>query len=192
MSWHVVGIFNMSEDEMCESINFAELELSNEIGYHVYDFWNRRYLGFHKKGIFIDSIPSHGCRLLGIRPEPDEMLAARVEEKACLLSSLMHYTQGGIELRNISYNFYSRIIEVSLKKIPGGKGDLVFFFGGDLNDCEIRSSLRPGSFQKIDNHVIMIQVSYCEPDTQEWTIWRTTYGAIEEEFFYKICAKVCD
>lgn len=91
-AYDVVAAFNGREHTSASiHISFADLGLGSEASYHVFDFWNREYLGSYRAGLFL-RVPAAGCRLLSL---------VRDNGRPQLLSTSRHITQGWIDLRQL-------------------------------------------------------------------------------------------
>ena len=75
-------------------VDFAELGLRPDVPFLVYEFWSQKLLGEAKNSFTLSLLP-HTCRLLCIRPVP---------ERPWILSTDLHISQGGVELRDVQWN----------------------------------------------------------------------------------------
>ncbi len=72
-NYDVVGVFNFNEGKSEQTfLNWKELGLPADKPVHVFDFWNKEYLGAWTGGMMVDAAPT-SCRLLtlaaGQRPD---------------------------------------------------------------------------------------------------------------------------
>jgi len=93
-SWDVVGVFNFEEQPARHLIHFADLGLTPESPFIVYDFWNRRCLGRFEREIAIE-LPPTACRVLAIHREIG---------RPQVVSTNRHITQGGEDLVKMVWN----------------------------------------------------------------------------------------
>ncbi len=83
--WRLVGLFNWS-DAPVERTLPVDLSLDKRKPYHLFDFWERRYLRVEPGALPpVFHLPPHGAVLLGIRP---------VVSDAHLVTTTFHISQG--------------------------------------------------------------------------------------------------
>jgi hypothetical protein len=88
-AYDVVGVFNFEEGgSERTALKWADLGLRANGPVHVFDFWNREYLGAWENGITIDVAPT-SVRVLTLVPASD---------KVQLVSTSRHITQGWVDL----------------------------------------------------------------------------------------------
>jgi hypothetical protein len=88
-SYDVVGLFNYDEVKSEQiSLNWKDLGLPGDAPVHVYDFWNKEYLGAWENGATFN-LPPTSCRVLTLLPATD---------KVQLISTSRHITQGWPDL----------------------------------------------------------------------------------------------
>lgn len=94
-NYDVVGLFNFGE-ERNETIvlNWDELGITDSERVHVYDFWNKEYLGPLETGMSLSISPT-SCRVLTLVP---------VSGETTLISTNRHITQGWIDLESYSFS----------------------------------------------------------------------------------------
>src|SRR5204863_6814882 len=84
-----VGLFNYDETKSEQiNLNWKELGLPDSVPVHVYDFWNKEYLGAWVNGMTVNLSPT-SCRVLTLLPSSD---------KVELISTSRHITQGWVDL----------------------------------------------------------------------------------------------
>ena len=87
--YDVVGVFNFDETRATSAfVGWKDLGLAETGEVHVFDFWNREYLGAFDRGISLDLVPT-STRVLTLVPATD-----RIQ----LVSTSRHITQGWIDL----------------------------------------------------------------------------------------------
>ena len=91
-TWHVVGVLNWSDERAIKELDIDLLELGEGKEYHVWDFWNWRYLGRLSEKMVLPELLGHQCLALSLR---------EVKQGLQLLSTSSHITQGGVELDNV-------------------------------------------------------------------------------------------
>ena len=94
-NYDVVGCFNFSPSSSSGAeLLWQDLGIAEGGLVHVYDFWNKEYLGCWEKGFYVTLAPA-SCRVLALVP---------AEEKPQLISTSRHITQGWVDLRDLVYD----------------------------------------------------------------------------------------
>lgn len=101
-NYDVVGLFNYDEGKSQRiALNWKELGLPDNAPVHVYDFWNKEYLGAWENGMTVELSPT-SCRVLTLLPSTDQVQ---------LISTSRHITQGWLDLvalnQNLAANSYT-------------------------------------------------------------------------------------
>ena len=86
--WHVVALFNWSDEESEVSVAWDELGEDSDRSFVAWEFWTQTYFG-EKKGGLSAAVPPRGVRLLALQPRTDHPQ---------FLTSDRHLTQGAVEL----------------------------------------------------------------------------------------------
>ena len=106
--YDVVGIFNFDEARSVSNyIAWKDLGLPEDRPVHVFDFWNKEYLGAWEKGMSVDLLPA-STRVFALMPATDQ---------AQLVSTSRHITQGWVDLISQRYD--------SLRNSYTGKSKLI-------------------------------------------------------------------
>jgi len=106
-AYDVVGVFNFDESKPVSSyVAWKDLGLPEDRPVHVFDFWNKEYLGAWEKGVSLE-LPPASTRVLSLVPATDQIQ---------LVSTSRHITQGWVDLISHSlsgnrYNGKSRLIK---------------------------------------------------------------------------------
>ncbi len=105
-NYNVVSVFNTT-DKKCEyTLDFEnELELDGE-KYHIYDFWNDKYLGTASGKISL-SLNACETRLLSVRPKKD------IPQ---IISTNRHITQGAQEIEDMRFEENTLFVRANLVK----------------------------------------------------------------------------
>src|SRR2546425_866641 len=94
-NYDVVGLFNYDETKSEQiNLNWKDLGLPENVPVHVYDFWNKEYLGAWENGMTVNLSPT-SCRVLTLLPATD---------KVELISTSRHITQGWVDLLGLNRN----------------------------------------------------------------------------------------
>ncbi len=92
--WLIAAFVNWEDRTMRTVIEFGQLGLQANQDYHVYDYWHRRYLGTARERLVISRHQPHETMVLLFKP---------VSRHPELLTSTYHLTQGGVEVRSVSW-----------------------------------------------------------------------------------------
>jgi hypothetical protein len=94
-NYDVVGVFNFDEMKSAATfISWKDLGLPEDTPVHVFDFWNKEYLGAWENGLSIELSPA-STRVLTLLPETDHPQ---------LISTSRHLTQGWVDLLSQAYD----------------------------------------------------------------------------------------
>jgi len=89
-----VGRFAVVPLEAC-NINLEALGLDPEFDYHVFDFWEQKYLGRASKTIYCRDLKLGYCQILGLR---------KVEDHPQFISSSRHISMDAISIISEVWN----------------------------------------------------------------------------------------
>lgn len=115
-NWDLVGLLNWGSAPSDIQLDFSRLGLKKGQYYHVFSFWDEKYLGKIRDKLTVSKIPAHSASLLSIR----EAL-----KRPQLISSTIHITQGGSEIKNATWKDKERILEIGLTH-PGRRSGKLF------------------------------------------------------------------
>lgn len=93
--WSVVAIVNLSEKAINVSCPFEDIGLDHNQTHHIFEFWKEEYEGVSERSLDVMNLKPHSCRFFCVRPE---------SEVPTILSTSIHYTQGAIEVRDVSWD----------------------------------------------------------------------------------------
>ncbi len=106
--WKTVALFNWEDTAKDMELTGERLGLDGGKQLHVYDLWEKRYLGIRSGMLYKGKLPAHGCKALVVREhEPG---------KAKLIASNLHYTQGAFEISE--FHADDKTIRIRVEK-PG-------------------------------------------------------------------------
>jgi hypothetical protein len=154
-AYDVVGVFNFDESKPVSSfVSWKDLGLPEDRLVHVFDFWNKEYLGAFEKGISLDLGPT-STRVLSLVPATDQIQ---------LVSTSRHITQGWVDLisQSVSGNRYTG----KSKLIRNDPYNLRFAFPRGKNFV-IKSATAGGLPVRIVNHQGWAEVEITSPRTTD-------------------------
>ena len=138
--YDVVGVFNFHESKSSSTyVSWQDLGLPEERLVHVFDFWNKEYLGAWEKGISVDLGPT-STRVLTLMPATDQIQ---------LVSTSRHITQGWVDL--ISHSIRGNRYSGKSRLIKNDPYNLRFAFPRGKNFA-IKSATAGGLPVRIVNH----------------------------------------
>jgi len=170
--YDVVGLFNFDErHEAPTFVSWKDLGLPDNGPVHVFDYWNKEYLGAWEKGISVDLLPS-SCRVLTLLPASNEPQ---------LISTSRHLTQGWVDLLAQSYDAASNSYSGKSKIIRNDPYELRFVFphGSNLAIKQASAGKLP---VKISNHQGWATVEFTSAETTEVS-WRVSFGPGQQYTF---------
>ncbi|MBP8302774.1 MAG: NPCBM/NEW2 domain-containing protein [Phycisphaerae bacterium] len=122
--YDVVGLFNFGEREsQTLHLRWADLGLPADTPVHVFDFWNKDYLGAWQAGMTLDLAPT-SCRVLTLLPSD-----GRIQ----LVSTSRHITQGWVDLKDLGYDEAAQTYSGTSRVIQNDPYELRFAFPRDKN-----------------------------------------------------------
>ncbi|HET9477947.1 MAG TPA: NPCBM/NEW2 domain-containing protein, partial [Pyrinomonadaceae bacterium] len=138
--YDVVGVFNFHESKSSSTyVSWQDLGLPEERPVHVFDFWNKEYLGAWEKGISVDLGPTR-TSVLTLMPATDQIQ---------LVSTSRHITQGWVDL--ISHSIRGNRYSGKSRLIKNDPYNLRFAFPRGKNFA-IKSATAGGLPVRIVNH----------------------------------------
>jgi hypothetical protein len=114
-TWDVVALFNWTEEDATIGADLAELGLPPG-QYCAYEFWTNQYLGEIDARVEM-AVPAHAVRLLAVH---------RVQDRPQFLSSDRHVSQGGVDLKDLSWNEDAKRLEAKVTLVAKNKTTLRF------------------------------------------------------------------
>lgn len=141
-NWKVIGIFNWSNHSKAFNLDLNQIFSSNQKSYHIFEFWNREYLGIHKEIFQIHSINPHSAKLYAIH---------EVKDIPTLISSTFHLTQGAIEVKQFAFDPVTPSLHIVLEKIGKNKGSIFLHIPDELLNKEIVIEGDYKDFRRNDN-----------------------------------------
>jgi hypothetical protein len=164
--YDVVGAFNFSEEKSrLVYLNWNELGITGASPVHIFDFWNREYLGAWEAGMAV-KLPPTSCRVLTLVPDDGHIQ---------LVSTSRHITQGWIDLERIARAPTSDSFSGMSRVIGDDPYELRFAFPSGKNFVISAATAHSAAGQlkvKIDNHQGWATVRIDSPQTTdvEWDV----------------------
>ncbi len=89
----IVALMNLNEEKFL-SVQLEQLGLEPGQKYHLWEFWEQRYLGTTDSEICFE-LPPESCRIVAV---------VRERSHPWILGTSLHYTQGGTDLCSVSWD----------------------------------------------------------------------------------------
>src|SRR6185295_8920985 len=141
------------------------LGLPENVPVHVYDFWNKEYLGAWENGMTVNLSPT-SCRVLTLLPATD---------KVQLISTSRHITQGWVDLLTLNRDDAANSYAGKSRVVKDDPYELRFVFPRGKN-FRIRSAKGRDSAgsvpMQIANHQGWATVQFISPRTGQlnWSV----------------------
>jgi hypothetical protein len=145
-NWKVLGIFNWSNKTTNANIDLTKIFSPNQEKYHIFEFWEKKYLGIHEKELLIDVIKPHSAKLFAIH---------QVKAIPTLLSSSFHITQGGVEIKQFEFDPQTDSLHIALEKQGEHKGTLWIYLPDGLQKKRIDIGENTQEVVEMDNILII-------------------------------------
>lgn len=159
--YDVVGVFNFDEAKQSPTyVSWKDLGLPENQPVHVFDFWNKEYLGAFEKGITVD-LPPTSSRVLTLLP---------ATENIQLISTSRHITQGWIDLISYNYNAAKKSYAGRSKVIKNDPYSLRFVFPRGKNFAIKKATARTAKGilpVEITNHQGWATIEFTSPRSTE-------------------------
>lgn len=167
-NYDVVGVFNFNESKATHMyVGWKDLGLTEDRPVHVFDFWQKEYLGAWEGGISVDLLPA-SSRVLTLLPMADEPQ---------LISTSRHLTQGWVDLLEQSYSAKTNSYRGRSKVIKDDPYQLRFVFPRGKNFA-IKEASAGELPVKINNHQGWATIEFTSPRTTELA-WNVSFAPAE-------------
>ncbi len=110
--WHVIGLFNFENKPEERSVDFAAIGLPPDADALVFEFWEERLLGTHRKGLTL-TLPPQTSRVLSLR---------RATGRPQVVGTDMHIAQGHHEITRLAWDDAARTLAGECRRAPGLTG----------------------------------------------------------------------
>jgi hypothetical protein len=133
--YDVIGVFSFGETAAEQMyVKWADLGLPTDRPLHVFDFWNKDYLGAWEAGMTVDVAPT-SCRVLTVLPSNGQIQ---------LISTNRHITQGWVDLMELTYDDAAKTFSGKSHVIKNDPYELRFAFPRDHNFAVKKATARRG------------------------------------------------
>ena len=168
-NYDVVGVFNFDETKPAPTyVSWKDLGLPDDKPIHVFDFWNKEYLGAWEKGVSVDLSPA-STRVLTLLAQ---------EDHPQLISTSRHLTQGWVDLVSQAYNAADNSYQGGSRVIKNDPYELRFVFPRGKNFVIKQASARGATGPlavKISNHQGWATLEFNSPRTAVVT-WNVSFA----------------
>ena len=152
-TWDLVGLLNWNDSPADEEIELTKIGLKKDTDYHVFSFWDEKYLGKVRDALAIKNIAAHSASLLSIRealPRPQ------------FISSTIHITQGAAEIESSAWNDKAGTLDIKLKHPGRRSGKLFISAPPQFSFVSVAPKYLNASQQKVDagGTLIVIELDF--------------------------------
>lgn len=165
-NYDVVGLFNFAEGKSDRiNLSWKDLGLPLDTPIHVFDFWNKEYLGAWENGMSVD-LPPTSTRVLTLLPGT---------EKIQLISTSRHITQGWVDLVALNQSNSTNSFTGKSNVVKDDPYELQFVFPRGKN-FRVKSATARGPAGtlpvKVSNHQGWATVRMVSPRTTQvsWSV----------------------
>jgi hypothetical protein len=163
--YDVVGLFNFDENSNRQIyVNWSELGLDGDQPVHVYDFWNKEYVGLYKKG-YCTAVNPTSCQVLTLLPASSDIQ---------LISTSRHITQGWLDLVSLEHDAKQNTFTGRSRVIKNDPYQLTFVFPPGKNFA-ITTATAGSLPVKVSNHQGWATVEF-RPEKTEEISWKASFA----------------
>ena len=149
--YYLVGIFNWTKKEIKVPISVQQLQLPENVVYHVFDFWTKRYFQIDADHENIGHLKKNRVKLLVIR---------RDDNKPQLIASSFHIAQGNIEITNFEFNSSSNEISIEMTRPGDNQGRLYLYLPPAYREKELISDAPRSNMFRHQDGLITIELRF--------------------------------
>ncbi len=149
---YVVGVFNW-EDRVAEgNLSLEKLGIEQGGAYHVFDFWEKKYLGtIIDDEITLPNMPPHSAKLLAIRP---------IQDIPQLLSTSLHITQGGMEIPAVRFDTASNKLTMCVS-LPGKReGSIFVYVPSSYKETQLKSNADECTMKRLGENLLCVDLKF--------------------------------
>ncbi len=159
--WHLTAVFNLEEKKEKIVVDFAKLGLTGGDEYLVWEFWGNEFLGRHRSQIAIE-LAKTSVKLLLIKKVPD---------KPDVLSTDMHLTQGGVELKNLKWSESLKELSGTCCRPRGEKGHIFIYTPGGYRIKKACVGNTCARIQPVTADIFKMRLGF----TQNQLFWKVSF-----------------
>jgi hypothetical protein len=171
-NYDVVGVFNFGETRSEQIyLNWKELGVPDGGPVHVFDFWNKEYLGAWEAGMAVNISPT-SCRVLTLLPSSGQIQ---------LVATNRHITQGWVDLVSLGAGPAANSLAGKSKVIKNDPYELFFAFprGNNFAVKTVTARTAAGALTATaSNHQGWASVRIDSPRTTEVS-WNVEFAATD-------------
>jgi hypothetical protein len=143
--WDLVALFNWGDEECELSCDFAELGLSPDKSYAVYEFWTQSFCDIYNGDCSVP-VPAHGVRLLAIHEELS---------RPQFLTSNRHITQGAVDLLDLRWDEEEGELQGRLRLVGGYPSTLRFLIPEPYSVTGVSADAGVNTSRQIDEDGVL-------------------------------------
>jgi hypothetical protein len=115
--WDVVGLFNFENKPEQRAFDFAQLGLTRDDQASVFEFWEQKFLGIHKRQ-FTVTLPAQSSRILALH---------KTKGRPQIIGTDLQLLQGYHELKQMDWDEKGRVLSGDCERMPGISGKLFVY-----------------------------------------------------------------
>lgn len=116
--WDIIGLFNLEDFEIDINLEANKLGMISGKEYLMFDFWEQKFFGSFKDSHTVKNVPERTVKLLCLREKT---------MRPQIISTDVHFTQGGIELEKVIWNESAQSLEGLFKSSRTGTHKLFLY-----------------------------------------------------------------
>lgn len=157
VNYDVVGLFNYNEDNSrMLLLRWKDIGINDTTLVHVYDFWNKEYLGAWRAGIETKLSPT-SCKVFTLLPCNGQIQ---------LISTSRHITQGWLDLKEAKFDSATETYRGRSAVVKNDPYILTFVFPPGKN-FEVTKAVAGNLNVKVENHQGWATIQFTSPATME-------------------------
>ncbi len=170
--YDVVGLFNYDESKSKSLfLRWKDLGYEDTSLIHVFDFWNKEYLGSWQKGVSFD-LPPASCRVFTLMKDNGHIQ---------LISTNRHITQGYVDLASLKFDEKTNTFHGESKVVANNPYELYFAFPRGENF--VVKSVKAGDLKaEARSHQGWAEVKFNSPKTGE-VEWEVSFAPTDYYHF---------
>lgn len=158
--WYILTYINLTKEEHVYSVDWARLGLKPGGKYLVYDFWPQQFLG--------RLVPGQNFRVAG--EDTRCLLIRAVPRYPWILSTNMHYTQGAMDLADVTWHSRGQKLSGTAIRHPGAERLLTLYVPEGYRLKETSEAIEP-TMRSQDPHVVYLKLAFREKELTWWALF---------------------